>query len=615
MRKSPDMFTSHFQSFDDHASSDNSGARIDALRHYLFAHSLDGFIIPRADEHQNEYVPKNAERLAWLTGFTGSAGLAIVLPDCAAICVDGRYTLQVRQQIDSTLFDPIDLAHHSIEEWLATHLRAQMNIGFDPHLLTQQQWTRLNKVITDKGAHFIACQENPIDHIWHDRPSAPSGIIQLHPKKYAGEETSSKLARLYHKLDQKALLVSDPHNLCWLFNIRGSDVEHTPIVMGYALIQQGHTPRIYIDNAKLDATSRAYLSSHALICATSSMPDDLSALATQAPAIILDHTTCARSIHDHLTRNTATIDLTSDPITLLKACKNKTEIKGSIKAHVRDGVALVHFLSWLDNAVTDKKLSEIAKLSEIECAEALETYRRATKKLKDISFPTISAFGAQGASPHYRVTRSSNARLGKGFYLVDSGAQYEDGTTDVTRTIVIGTPTHAMREHYTRVLKGHIAIARAIFPAGTSGAQIDAFARAPLWEIGEDFDHGTGHGVGSYLSVHEGPQRISKFGAITLEEGMIISNEPAFYLEGAYGIRLENLIVVEKYREHKGSRPMLHFSTLTLAPFDLRAINLRLLNTDEKKWLNDYHQRVRTELMPLIDPEHRPWLKRATQKI
>ena len=603
------MFTSHFQTFDIASTRHLSAARLDALRQSLHDQGIDGFLVPRADEHQNEYVPAHAERLAWLTGFTGSAGLALILPLHAALCIDGRYTLQARQQIDLNCFDPLDYTHSAINEWLQKHLTAGMKIGFDPLLITPQQFDRLNAYVTACGATLIALERNPIDHLWHDKPPTSISPLVIHPQRYAGEQTHKKLKRVYADLKGNTLLMSDPHNVCWLMNIRGNDVAHTPLVMSYAILREGEKPRLYIDPHKLTTETRSYLETFATLCAPHQLRDDCASYVHKDGHIILDQATCSHAIYAYLQNQNAAIKLEQDPVTLLKAKKNKTEIKGAIKAHLRDGAALTSFLHWLSITAPKKKVTEI------DAAEALEHFRRSTKKLKDISFPTISGFGANGASPHYRVTRSSNARLGKGFYLIDSGAQYEDGTTDVTRTIALSPPTQLMRAHYTRVLKGHIAIARAIFPRGTSGAQIDAFARAPLWEIGEDFDHGTGHGVGSYLSVHEGPQRISKLGTIALEEGMILSNEPAFYKEGAYGIRLENLIYVAKYDAHQGSRDMLHFKNLTLAPFDRHSINKKLLTPDEKKWLNDYHAHVRQALSPLLDTAARAWLKKATQKI
>jgi Xaa-Pro aminopeptidase len=406
-----------------------------------------------------------------------------------------------------------------------------------------------------------------------------------------------------------ALVVSDPHAVAWAFNIRGQDVAHTPLPLAFALIAKGARPILYVDARKLDGPVRAALEALCDIAEPAQLPADLKRLGEEGATVRFDASTAAAKLVQTLEAAGGVADVGADPIALMKACKNAAEIRGARAAHLRDGAAMAQFLAWFATA------SKTGKLTEITAAQALETFRRATGRLKDVSFPSISGAGPNGAIVHYRVTEATNSIIGKGLYLIDSGAQYEDGTTDITRTLSVGKPTADMRDRFTRVLKGHIGIARAVFPKGASGAQLDAMARLPLWEAGLDFDHGTGHGVGSYLSVHEGPQRISKVSSVALEPGMILSNEPGYYKTGAYGIRIENLIVVKKAEIAGAERDMLDFETLTLAPIDLALIDVRLLSAAERAWLNAYHARVRTALSPLVDAKTKAWLRAATVKI
>ena len=603
------MFESRFQSFEETSDPSQGAARLAALRAELARQGLDGFIAPRADEHQNEYVPANAERLAWLTGFTGSAGVVIALQDKAALFVDGRYTLQAPQQVDARAFAVVPLAETSPEKWLERHLPKGARFGYDSSLQTPAQAARLEKAVAAAGGELVACAQNPIDGIWSDRPAAPCAPARLHPPRYAGEAAQKKIARVAAALGADALLVSDPHAMAWAFNIRGADVAHTPLPLGYALIEKTGAARLYLDPAKLDEATGAALGKLATLRAPGDLEADLRALGAAGRIVRFDSATASMRLVQILREAGGKDELGDDPIAAMKARKNSAELKGTRAAHVRDGVAMVRFLAWFATAAAK------GRLTEIEAAQALETFRRETGKLADISFPTISAAGANAASPHYRVTEQSNARIARGIYLVDSGAQYLDGTTDITRTLAVGAPSAEMRDRFTRVLKGHIAIARAVFPKGTSGAQIDALARLPLWEAGLDFDHGVGHGVGAYLSVHEGPQRISKLGHVALEPGMILSNEPGYYKAGAYGIRVENLIVVAPRQIAGGERGMLGFETLTLAPIDRALIAPKLLTRDETQWLDDYHARVRRELSPLVDPATRKWLAAATKPI
>ncbi|MGA9488261.1 MAG: M24B family metallopeptidase, partial [Methylocella sp.] len=515
--------------------------RVAALRAELARLGLDGFLVPRADQHQNEYVSPSEERLAWLSGFTGSAGLAIVLKTRATIFVDGRYSLAVKDQVDLSVFKPEALTETMPAAWLEANLSSGARLGYDPWLHTPRQVERLAKAAQAAGAELVPIEPNPIDTIWIDRPAPPLGKITLHARKFAGQDAKKKLARVAAALAAKdALLISDPHAVAWVFNIRGHDVAHTPLPLAYALILKDSKPRLYADARKLDKDVRDKLAGFADIEGPDRLVPDLEALGEAGKKVQFDSATVPAKLTQIFKDAGGVCEFGGDPIVLMKARKNAAELAGARAAQLRDGAAMVRFLHWFSVHVPG------GKLTEIEAAQALETFRRDTHRLKDVSFPSIAAAGANAAIPHYHVTVKTNAKIRKGIFLIDSGGQYEDGTTDITRTLAVGKPTALMRDRFTRVLKGHIAIARAIFPKGTSGAQIDALARAPLWRAGLDFDHGTGHGVGSYLSVHEGPQRISKLGTAGLEPGMILSNEPGFYHAGHWGIRIENLVVVEK---------------------------------------------------------------------
>lgn len=603
------MFESFFQSFEDQADPSQGATRVATLRAELERLDLDGFLIPRADQHQNEYVAASEERLAWLSGFGGSAGLAIVLRDRAAIFVDGRYALAVNDQVDVAIFKPIPLALSSPWKWLEENLSQGSRLGYDPWLHTPGEVERLDKAVAAAGAKLVAIEPNPIDAIWIDRPAPPLGKISAHARKFAGETAAKKLTRVATALAGKdALVVSDPHAVAWVFNIRGKDVPHTPLPLAYAVISKDGKPRLYVDPRKLDDGLRAKLSGLADLEQPQRLERDLEDLGANGKRVLFDATTASAKLTEIVKKAGGVCDIAADPIALMKARKNFAELAGARQAHVRDGVAIARFLHWFSvNAPT-------GKLTEIDAAQALETFRRETGKLKDLSFPTIAAAGPNAAIPHYRVTVKTDRKIGKGIFLIDSGGQYEDGTTDITRTLAVGRPTAEMRDRFTRVLKGHIAIARAVFPSGASGAQIDALARLPLWRAGLDFDHGVGHGVGSYLSVHEGPQRISKLGAAALEPGMILSDEPGYYQAGHWGIRIENLVVVEARAIPGAEREMLGFETITLAPIDLALVDGKLLDADEVAWLNAYHARVRAEISPLVEPEVRRWLNGATKR-
>ena len=604
------MFEAVFQSFTETADPSHGAPRAHALREELARRGLDGFIVPRADEHQNEYVPANAERLAWLTGFTGSAGLAIVLRERAAVFIDGRYTLQVRDQVNDRVFTPVDSGETSPAEWLEKNLESGATLGYDPWLTTPAALDRYEKAARKAGASLQAVSDNPVDAIWTDRPQAPLAPVRLYPKKFAGVDAGRKLASIARALEgADALVVTNAHNVAWAFNIRGADVPHTPLPLAFALIPAQGRPSIYVDGRKLTAPVRDALHALADVREPADLPGDLARLGANRARVLFDAATAPAKLVSAVREASGETTLGADPITLIKARKNAAEIRGSRAAHLRDGAAMAQFLAWFSEEAPK------GRLTEIDAVKALESFRRATGKLVEVSFPTISGAGPNGAIVHYRVTERTNRKIGKGLFLLDSGAQYEDGTTDITRTIAVGKPTAEMRDRFTRVLKGHIAIARAVFPKGATGGQIDAFARRALWEAGLDYDHGTGHGVGAFLSVHEGPQSISKRPSCALEPGMILSNEPGYYKAGAYGIRIENLVLVET-RDIKGAeRETYGFETLTLAPIDLACVDPKLLTRDELRWLDAYHAHVRKMLSPLVDSKARRWLASATKAL
>ncbi len=603
------MFESRFQSFADLGGPTNGAARVAELRRLLEAEGLSGFIVPRADEHQNEYVPANAERLLWLTGFAGSAGVAIVLTDKAALFVDGRYTEQAKAQVDGGVFAILHVVSEPPTDWLARVLRRDDRLGYDPRLHTPDSVRRLSAACETAGAELVATPRNPVDTIWRDRPGAPMGAVTPHKTRFAGEPSTAKVARVKEALKRAdGLLISDPSNLAWLFNIRGADVSHTPLPLGYAYVPRDGRPVLLINSQKVSPSARDRLGDHIELADPDTLVALVERLGGQGAHVVFDGATAPALLTQTLERAGGRADVGADPIGLMKAAKNKAELVGAKAAHERDGAALARFLAWFDVEAPR------GRLTEIDAVEALELFRRETGALKDISFPTIAAAGPNAAMPHYRVSVASNRTIERGVFLIDSGGQYEDGTTDVTRTIAVGRLSALMRDRFTRVLKGHIAIAEAVFPRGTSGAQIDALARKSLWDIGADFDHGVGHGVGSYLSVHEGPQRIAKTGVTPLAPGMIVSNEPGYYAPGAFGIRTENLLVVEPRALPGAEREMLGFETLTLAPIDLRLVDWKLMDEREIKWLDAYHARVRKVLSPLVDVATRRWLNAATRR-
>ena len=608
------MFEVRFQNFDDRSERAAGPGRVAALRAELRRRGLDGFIVPHADRHQNEYVPPSEERLAWLTGFSGSAGVALVLAERAVLFVDGRYQLQAREQVDTAIFAIEHLVERPPETWLEENIPAGTKLGYDPWLHTIAGAEKLAKACEAAGATLVPIESNPVDGIWSDRPAPPLGPIVLHDLRFAGEEASAKLARVaaeVAKTRADTFVVSDPHAVAWVFNIRGSDVAHTPVALAFALVPKEGRPVLYVDGRKLANTVRDRLEELADVREPAALEPDLARLGSAVRTVRLDQATAADALARKVAGSGGKLSRGTDPISLMKAVKNAVEIEGARAAHVRDGAAVTRFLAWFDREAPS------GKLTEIDAVAALESFRRDTGLLKDVSFPTIAGAGPNGAIVHYRVTRASNRRINPGeLFLVDSGGQYEDGTTDITRTAAVGTASAEMRDRFTRVLKGHIAIARALFPDGSTGVQLDSFARQYLWAAGLDFDHGTGHGVGSYLSVHEGPARISKLGTAALKRGMILSNEPGYYRTGAYGIRIENLVLVVAAPPVAGGEKELDaFETLTLAPIDRRLVEPSLLTNDEQRWLDDYHARVATTLTPLVDADTRAWLTAATRPL
>ncbi|NNE21784.1 MAG: aminopeptidase P family protein [Rhizobiales bacterium] len=603
-----------FQSFDDVASSENSAERIAALRARLAELDFDGFIVPRSDEHQGEYVAAYAERLRWLTGFSGSAGLAIIMADAAAIFVDGRYTIQVTEQVDTAVMTPQHLIEAPPATWIENNLRSGQRLAYDPWLLTSSQVERFGKACRKAGAELVPAGTNPIDDIWSDQPARPAGAITAQPLQFAGKSSADKLSDIKSDLASagaNALVLTLPDSIAWAFNIRGSDVAHNPVALALAIIRQDQPAQLFMSAERIPEDARTAIEKVATIEAPGSFGHHLEQLGKDKAKVSLDAAWAPQAIAEILTDAGATVIKQTDPCILPKAVKNRVEIEGARAAHHRDGIAMVRFLTWFDREAPG------GGLDEVSAATKLEGFRADTGELKEISFDSISGAGPHAAIPHYRVSVRSNLKIEPGnIYLVDSGAQYIDGTTDITRTMIVGEPSAEMKDRFTRVLKGMINLTRVRFPAGTSGGNLDVLARQALWTAGLDFDHGTGHGVGSYLSVHEGPARFSKADTTKLQAGMILSNEPGYYKQGEFGIRIENLVVVREPEDIPGGeRPMHWLETLTLCPIDRRLIAAKLMTDEELAWLNAYHTRVHDELSPALDKDEAAWLKQATAEI
>lgn len=588
--------------------------RLEGLRAEMKAFGLGAYLVPRADEHQNEYVPECAERLNWISGFNGTAGLAAITMDTAAMFVDGRYTLQVQDECAAEFWQYQHLTDNPLDLWLSRLLSSGDKVGFDPKLLTNAGLGRIKTVLENAGIELVALEENLIDKLWQDQPAPPVGALSLYPEMYAGEASTFKRQRIAATLKeagQEALVISSPDNLAWLFNIRGSDLALTPVALGYAILRSDGSSTMFMALQKLSDDVQTHLENDGV---SISSPDQFAAVLKtfKDKTIRVDHVTGSAFIVDVLRKSGAKVDLGPDPCTADKACKNDTELQGMQSAHVRDGVALVKFFNWFKQQTPESE-------TEWTVSERLARFREQGDLYKSPSFQTISGVGANGAIVHYGLVKEKASPLKTGeLYLVDSGGQYLDGTTDVTRVLAIGTPTEEMVRRYTQVLKGHIAVSSARFVAGTTGAALDPLARQFLWADGVDYDHGTGHGVGCYLSVHEGPQSISKRGTATsLKPGMVLSIEPGYYKAGAFGIRIENLVFVKELapQPQGAEHATLGFEPLTLAPFERSLIDVAMLSTAERDWINVYHVRVQDTLMPLLAEQDAAFLVHETRPL
>jgi len=587
-------------------------ARLQALREQLKADQLDGFVVPLTDEHMSEYVGSYAHRLAWLTGFQGSAGSAVVLPEAAAIFTDGRYTLQVRDQVDGTHWSYQSVPETSVADWLKEHAPDGGRIGYDPWLHTKDWVARAREALAEKGAELVAVRRNPIDAVWADKPEPSKARLVVHPDRYAGKSSAAKRHEMADWLrEQKAdaAILSALDSIAWTFNVRGRDVEHTPVALSFAIVHQDGTADLFVVSEKIGDDVRQHLGNGVRVHERHAFEPHLASLGGKT--VVADPERAVAAIFEALEGAGAKVVQKRDPSVLPKAIKNEAEIAGHQSAQARDGAALARFLHWLSIEAPKGGVDELG------AAAQLETFRREGGDLRDSSFDTISGAGPNGAIVHYRVTPETNRRLEmNSIYLVDSGGQYPDGTTDVTRTVIVGEPTAEMRDRFTRVLKGMIAVSRAVFPNGTRGSQLDTLARQFLWQAGVDYAHGTGHGVGSYLAVHEGPQRIAPAGSSQsggdepLRPGMFLSNEPGYYKAGEYGIRIENLVLVKPVEIDGAEKEMLGFETLTFVPIERRLIEPALLTAEERLWLDNYHARVLEIVSPQVDGDVLDWLER-----
>jgi Xaa-Pro aminopeptidase len=601
------------QTFDVKGGPHFGRTNVPKLRAELDRLGLDGFLVPHEDEYDNEYLPDCNERLMWVTGFSGSAGAAIIMKDRAAVFVDGRYTLQVQQQADGEIFDYCDLVEMGLSGWVEAQGKRGEKIGYDARLHSPDALDGLKTCAMRAGVELVSVDTNPIDLAWTDRPAAPMAKINPQPMEFAGEDHASKRQRIGIAIERgaaDAAVITAPPSIAWLFNIRGGDVSRSPLPLSAAIIKTDGTATLFVAPEKITDETRSHLGNEVALRPETEFADGLAEFEGQT--VRVDAGTASAWVFDQLTAGGAKVQRLEDPVMRPKALKNPAEIEGSRQAHIRDGAAVTRFLHWLD---TEGQSGEI---DEIQAAQKLEAIRKEIPELRDLSFDTISGAQGNGAFAHYRVSEESNLKLARGsLFLVDSGGQFPDGTTDITRTVPIGDPTAEMRTQFTRVLRGHIALSRIRFPKGTNGTQLDILARLPLWETGFDYDHGTGHGVGAFLGVHEGPQRIGKApNGVAMEPGMILSNEPGYYKADAYGIRVENLQVVTEATEIAGGeRPMLGFETLTMAPIHRGLIDVTLLTPEEMAWMDDYHRDVRAKISPLVNEEVRDWLIQATEPL
>ncbi len=586
--------------------------RLAALRVAMSGANVDAYIVPHADEHQGEYVAAYAARLEWLTGFSGSAGLAIITKDAATVFIDGRYTLQVRAQVDGRLYEYRHLIDEPPQMWLASQLKAGMRLGFDPRLHTPSGLTKIEDAARKAGAEPVPVSQNLIDTIWESQPSRPHGPVEIYPDKFAGRTAAQKQKLVVDWLKAErldAFIFSALDSIAWLFNIRSDDVEFTPLALGYALLTDQGKGTLFVEAEKITPSLQQHLGADILLAPYDSVNAALLGRDGELKTIGVDRDTGSRWLVDCIKNVGFEAKISADPVTAIKARKTSEELDGVRAAHLRDGAALTKFLAWLSRDAPK------GHLTEIEVADKLASFRAEANLYRGPSFATIAGAGGNGAIVHYRASPDSNATIKPDMLLlVDSGGQYLDGTTDVTRTVVIGTPTSEQKKRFTLVLKGHIALGSARFVKGTTGSQLDALARHALWQEGLDYDHGTGHGVGTFLGVHEGPQRISKVGnTVALEPGMVISNEPGYYKTGEYGIRIENLVAVRAAQGPASAEKIIYeFETLTMAPIDVSLVDTSILTPSETMWLNAYHARVREVLAPLLDAETQDWLKNAT---
>ena len=587
--------------------------RLQSLKSTLSTLDLDGFVLPLTDEHRNEYIPDARQRLAWLTGFTGSAGTLVVLGDRAVVFVDGRYTVQAEQQLDPDLFERVHLIETPPAKWLGDNLTAGQRLAFDANLHIKAEVERFQKACDKAGAELVALDENPVDRIWPDQPAMPIAPLDRLDVRYAGERSDDKRKRMGKKVEEAGAdvsLIGAPDSIAWLLNIRGGDVPYNPLTLAFAFLHKDGAVEFFLDERKLRPGQN--LGNGVSIQSCDDLAHSLDHLGSSGKKVLADPAWTNVRLTKQLGAAGAQIIEDAEPCILAKAIKNSTELDGARNAQIRDGAAVTRFLCWLGNTIAGGH-----KVTELDAAAALEAERKKDPLYRGPSFDTISAAGPNAALAHYRVTADSNRVLeAGGLYLVDSGGQYPDATTDITRTIAIGEPTDEMRRHYTLVLKGHIALDRIQFPKGTSGAQIDAFARAPLWQAGLDFDHGTGHGIGSFLCVHEGPARIAKSGTVPLKPGMILSNEPGYYKPGGYGIRIENLVAVKEIETPPGGeRELLGFENLTRVPLDRQLIDLAMLSDDERAWIDAYHALVRADLEPILEGSSTAWMIEKTEPL
>jgi Xaa-Pro aminopeptidase len=604
-----------FQTYEPVSDRSFAGKHLPALRAAMKTQKLDGFIIPHDDEYQNEYIPEYAERLMWATGFSGSAGGAVIMAERAVVFTDGRYTLQVRQQADSAFFDYADYTEISIDQWLRENAPKAARIGYDPMLHTLANVRKLKAAAKVAGFELVAVLKNPVDVAWADQPAAPQAPVRPHDLKFAGRAADDKreeIAKAVKSSGADAVLITAPPSIAWLFNVRGADVARSPLPLGRAILKADGTATLFISPDKVGNALPEFLGDDVDLRGEAEVTTALEKLGAGGASVAVDPALSPSKYIDDLKAAGARIIEMTDPCALPRATKNETEIEGARTAHIRDGAAVTRYLHWLD---TEAQSGEI---DEITAAKKLESFRAESDELRDLSFDSISGAGPNGAVVHYRVTTQTNRKLQRGeLFLIDSGGQYPDGTTDITRTVPIGEPSDEMRDRFTRVLKGHIALATMKFPTGTTGHQLDAFARKPLWDAGLDYDHGTGHGVGSFLGVHEGPQRIAKApNDQALKPGMILSDEPGFYKAGEFGIRIENLIVVTPARPIPGGeREMMAFETITMAPIHLDLVKVSMLSDDERGWLNAYHAEVRAKLSADIPADMKDWFENATRTI